>query len=182
MSMWVGELAKNIRKMFEEAKEFKGPTVLFLDEFDGLVAGTGNRQSQNSLLAALKEELSSLKESHPNIVVIAATNNDDQLDENLMRAGRFDIKVYIPKPDDIARAQIFASMIPMQENEQSFSPFEKNIDFVKLAETKDDITGADIREVLRRLRVTRAMQEIREGKIVPISQQDIIDELLQYHH
>jgi SpoVK/Ycf46/Vps4 family AAA+-type ATPase len=182
MSMWVGESAKNIRKMFEEAKKSKGPTVLFLDEFDGLVAGTGNRQSQNSLLAALKEELSSLKESHPHILVIAATNNEDQLDENLMRAGRFDIKVYIPKPDDIARAQIFEKMIPMQENEQTFSPFQNNIDFVKLAETKDDITGADIKEVLRRLRLRHAMQEIRERRISPITEQDIIDELSKYHH
>lgn len=182
VSKWVGESSRNVKNIFDELKETKHATILFLDEFDGIVAGTGNDQVENSILATFKNELESLRDTHPHILIIAATNNEDQLDENLMRAGRFDVKIYIPKPDQTARAEIFASHIPVATSDDEFSPFEPNIDLISLGEVSDDMTGADIKEILRRIRLRHAMKEIREGISTPISQQDIIQEIEKYYH
>jgi SpoVK/Ycf46/Vps4 family AAA+-type ATPase len=107
LGQYIGQGAQQVKKLFEEAAKVadqKGGAIVFIDEIDGL----GNRamggnmgqfsaSSINELLAHL-DGISARKD----IVVVAATNNVGVLDEALVRAGRFDRKVFIGMPDQSA--------------------------------------------------------------------------------
>lgn len=106
VELYVGMGARKIRALFKTARE-KTPCVLFIDEIDA-IGGKRNKdsnserdQSINALLSEL-DGFSKLK----GVLVIAATNRKDTLDDALIRAGRFDKHIYIPMPNIESREQI----------------------------------------------------------------------------
>jgi transitional endoplasmic reticulum ATPase len=117
--------------------------------------------------------------------VVATTNFPHRVDDSLIRSGRFDVKMSVPKPDEASRAEIFRKMIRgliAVHESPGFRMFDDNLDLAELARASHGMTGADIKEVLRRVQLTKAMQDARTGGAVdPISQADLksaISELL----
>lgn len=118
-SMWYGETERNIREVFRVARdaseqEPEVPVVIYFDEIDAI--GSARAEMQHSVearvLNALMAELDGF-ESRGNVVVLAATNRLDALDEALVRPGRLgDERIEIPRPNRAAARQILEKHLP----------------------------------------------------------------------
>ncbi|MFC7077016.1 AAA family ATPase [Haloarcula halophila] len=108
-SKYMGEPAKKIEELFEIARA-NAPCVLFIDEIDGIASsrsGEGNMNaSEQQLVNQLLTELEEIAEE--DVVVVAATNLVEDVDDAIRRSGRFDERVEVPPPDADARRQILS--------------------------------------------------------------------------
>jgi transitional endoplasmic reticulum ATPase len=182
LDKWLGASERNIKRIFREARRYRAPTVLLFDEFDSIIsyAGAGGdaaSQAVNAVAGIFKQEMNDLIEDNPNVIVVATTNFPDRVDESLIRSGRFDVKLAIPAPDAGGRAQILTKMIRQliaAHEVPGFRMFADQLDVAELATAAAGMTGADIKEVLRRAQLDKAMQEARTGvPPAPISQDDL---------
>ncbi len=115
--VFVGLGAQKIRKLFKNARnlaELNGGCIIFIDEIDSVArprragVGLGGAESYNMAVNQLLAEIDGLRQKEYNIVVIAATNvAEEELDPALMRAGRFDRKIYIGLPSLDDRQDLF---------------------------------------------------------------------------
>ena len=182
LDKWLGASERNIQRIFREAKRYREPTVMLFDEFDSIIgyAGAGGDAASsaiNSVAGIFKQEMNTLIEANPNVFVVATTNFPHRIDRSLIRSGRFDIKLSIPAPDAAGRAQILAKMVRQLITDHEvpgFRMFADDLDLTECAELSHGLTGADLREVLRRAQLAKAMQEARTGQeSAPISQEDL---------
>jgi len=99
VQIYVGMGAKRVSELFARAKEMS-PSIIFIDEIDavGKSRGGQNNEEREATLNQLLTEMDGFEESS-GVMVIAATNKIEVLDEALLRAGRFDRRVHIPLPD-----------------------------------------------------------------------------------
>jgi cell division protease FtsH len=108
--MFVGVGASRVRDLFKQAKE-KAPCIIFLDEIDaiGRKRGKGMMQSNDERENTLNQLLSEMDgfATDAGVILLAATNRPDVLDQALLRPGRFDRQISIGKPDIKGREQIF---------------------------------------------------------------------------
>ena len=137
MSKYYGESEKQLREIFEEANK-NAPSIIFIDEIDSIAPkrGEGKDQTEKRIVAQLLTLMDGLK-SRGNVVVIAATNRPDDIDEALRRPGRFDREIKILAPDEKGRKEIF-------QIHTRGMPLEKDVDFDYLAKKTLGFTGADI--------------------------------------
>jgi cell division protease FtsH len=109
IQMFVGVGASRVRNLFKAAKQ-KQPCVIFIDEIDavGRQRGTGFAGGNDEREQTLNEILTNMDgfEKNDEIIVIAATNRPDVLDDALVRAGRFDRKIEVGLPDTQGREDI----------------------------------------------------------------------------
>jgi cell division protease FtsH len=109
VEMFVGVGASRVRDMFEQAKK-SAPCIVFIDEIDAVGrsrgAGLGNQNDEREqTLNQLLVEMDGF-EANEGIIIIAATNRPDVLDPALLRPGRFDRQVQVPRPDIEGRVKI----------------------------------------------------------------------------
>ncbi|MCH9813945.1 MAG: ATP-dependent metallopeptidase FtsH/Yme1/Tma family protein [Epsilonproteobacteria bacterium] len=99
VQIYVGMGAKRVRELFENAKRY-APAIIFIDEIDavGKARGGGRNDERESTLNQLLTEMDGF-EDNSNIIVIAATNKIEMLDEALLRSGRFDRRVFVSLPN-----------------------------------------------------------------------------------
>lgn len=144
VEMFVGVGASRVRDLFEQAKKHQ-PCIIFIDEIDavgrqrgaGLGGGHDEReQTLNQLLV----EMDGFDEN-TNIIVIAATNRPDILDNALLRPGRFDRQIVINRPDILGREQIL--MVHAKNK-----PLADEVDLKILAKRTPGFTGADLQNLL----------------------------------
>lgn len=144
VQVYAGLGAGRIRELFKKAKD-AGKSVIFIDEIDSL----GKKRKGNQLsgsdegdrtLNALLAEMSGFKEND-GIIVIAATNRVDVLDEALLRPGRFDRQVEVQLPDINARHKI----LQLHANKK---PIAHNVDLRKLATETVYFSGAKLENLL----------------------------------
>lgn len=144
VQVYAGLGAGRIRELFKKAKD-AGKSVIFIDEIDSL----GKKRKGNQLsgsdegdrtLNALLAEMSGFKEND-GIIVIAATNRVDVLDEALLRPGRFDRQVEVQLPDINARHKI----LQLHANKK---PLAHNVDLRKLATETVYFSGAKLENLL----------------------------------
>jgi len=140
MSKYYGESEKKIREIFEQAEK-NAPSVIFIDEIDSIAPkrGEGTDQTEKRIVAQLLTLMDGLK-SRGQVVVMAATNRPDDIDEALRRPGRFDREIKINAPDEAGRKEI------LQIHTRGM-PLDKNVNFEEIAYKTIGFTGADI-EVL----------------------------------
>jgi transitional endoplasmic reticulum ATPase len=182
LDKWLGASERNIKRIFREARAYREPTVLLFDEFDSIISYTPGgsdaaSQAFNAVAGIFKQEMNTLIEDNPNVIVMATTNFPHRVDESLIRSGRFDIKIAIPVPDESGRAEIITKMVRQlidQHEGPGFQMFADDVDARELAAISHGMTGADIKELLRRVQLAKAMQEARSGApAAPISQDDL---------
>ena len=108
VQIYVGMGAKRVSELFAKAKEM-APSIIFIDEIDavGKSRGSQNNEEREATLNQLLTEMDGFEESS-GVMVIAATNKIEVLDEALLRSGRFDRRVHIPLPDFNEREAIIA--------------------------------------------------------------------------
>ena len=110
MQLFVGMGAQRVRDLFKEARKMT-PCVIFIDELDSIGAkrgGSGSGGGHDERIQTINALLAELDgfANNDGLVVIAATNRLEQLDEALIRPGRFDRKVYVPMPGKMDRKEI----------------------------------------------------------------------------
>lgn len=158
--MFVGVGASRIRKLFKKAKKL-APCIIFIDEIDSIARSrysgkNNNEQTLNQLLAEMDGF-----ESRDNIIVLAATNHLEVLDSAIIRPGRFDRKVDLPRPDVIARQKILE--IHAQNKKLS-----ADVVLSEIAKRTVGFSGADLENVLNEA----AIYAVNQKKKV-ISKSDI---------
>jgi len=143
LSKWVGESERGIREIFKRARQ-SAPCVVFFDEIDSIapIRGAGGETAVTErVVSQLLTELDGMENMH-GVIVLAATNRADMIDPALLRPGRFDKIIQIPLPDKESRKSILkinAEKIPIISDEKD----PQHIDFEKLAELTDGLSGAD---------------------------------------
>ncbi|MCA2218944.1 ATP-binding protein [Jidongwangia harbinensis] len=185
LDKWLGGSERNIKQIFRDARRYRVPTLILFDEFDSIIsyAGAGGdaaSQAINAVAGIFKQEMNDLIEANPNVIVVATTNFPHRVDDSLIRSGRFDVKVSVPKPDDASRAEIFRKMIRgliAAHEAPGFQMFDDDLDLAELARASHGMTGADIKEVLRRVQLAKAMQDARGGQVGPITQRELADSI-----
>ncbi|MFV0291078.1 MAG: ATP-dependent zinc metalloprotease FtsH [Mangrovibacterium sp.] len=111
VEMFVGVGASRVRDLFKQAKE-KSPCIIFIDEIDAIGRARGNKPSMGSnderenTLNQLLTEMDGF-DTNSGIIILAATNRAEILDNALMRAGRFDRQIHVELPDLNEREEIF---------------------------------------------------------------------------
>ncbi len=126
LNKWVGETERQIRLIFQRAKEKSDegvPVIVFFDEMDSLFRTRGSGISsdvESTIVPQLLSELDGV-ESLKNVIVIGASNREDLIDPAILRPGRLDVKIKINRPDPAAARQIFGIYltedVPLDESE-----------------------------------------------------------------
>ena len=112
VNTWVGQGAKNVRALYKAAKA-NAPSIVFIDELDAIGGQrtSGQNQEYRQTLNALLTEIDGM-DKDSGVLTIAATNDFENLDTALVRAGRFDRKIIIPLPnvaDRLAIIKLYAA-------------------------------------------------------------------------
>lgn len=143
VEMFVGVGASRVRDLFKQARE-KAPCIIFIDEIDAIGRARGknammsNDERENTLNQLLVEMDGFAGDA--GIIILAATNRPDVLDNALLRPGRFDRQISIDKPDVKGREAIFkVHLQPIKVSD--------TLDIHKLAEQTPGFAGADIANV-----------------------------------
>ena len=144
VEMFVGVGASRVRDLFEQAKKH-APCIIFVDEIDAVGrqrgAGMGGgHDEREQTLNQLLVEMDGF-DPHAGIIVIAATNRPDILDNALLRPGRFDRQVMIDRPDVQGREQIL-------KVHAKGKPLASDVDLKLLAKRTPGFTGADLANLL----------------------------------
>jgi len=156
VEMFVGVGAARVRDLFEQART-RAPAIVFIDEIDALGARRGHggfagnderEQTLNQLLA----EMDGFEQSD-SVVVLAATNRPDALDQALRRPGRFDREVLVPLPNRAERRAILAS------HSRGKAP-GPDVDFDQIAAATPGFSGADLANLVNEAAVTA----VRSGR------------------
>jgi len=152
VGMFVGTGSARIRSLYKEARilaEIHGGCLIFIDELDSIARprtsqmGMGAGMSHNATINQLLTELDGLRQTENNIVTIAATNVPEfQLDQALVRSGRFDRKIYVHMPGLKDREELFKYYLRQTK-------FDPSIDASVLSKRALWFSPADIANMVR---------------------------------
>ena len=158
VEMFVGVGASRVRDLFEQAKR-NSPCIIFIDEIDavgrqrgaGLGGGHDEReQTLNQLLV----EMDGFS-ANEGVIVLAATNRPDILDNALLRPGRFDRQIVVGAPDVKAREQIL-------EVHSRKKKLAEDVDLKIIAKNTSGFSGADLENVLNEAALLAARRDLKE--------------------
>ncbi|MCS6856732.1 MAG: ATP-dependent zinc metalloprotease FtsH [Sandaracinaceae bacterium] len=155
VEMFVGVGASRVRDLFEQGKKH-APCIIFIDEIDavgrhrgsGLGGGHDEReQTLNQLLVEMDGF-----ESTDGVIIIAATNRPDVLDPALLRPGRFDRRIVVPRPDvngRLAILQVHTRKVPLADD----------VDLEVIARSTPGMSGADLENLVNEAALIAARQD-----------------------
>ena len=152
VEMFVGVGASRVRDLFQEAKQ-NAPCIVFIDEIDAVARrrGTGMGGGHDEREQTLNQLLVEMDGFGVNegIIVMAATNRVDILDQAIMRPGRFDRKVYVGSPDVKGREEIL-------KVHASNKALAEDVDLKQVAQATVGFTGADLENLLNEAAILAA--------------------------
>ena len=167
VEMFVGVGASRVRDLFRQAKE-KAPCIVFIDEIDAV----GRARAKNGGFSSNDERENTLNQlltemdgfgTNSGVIVLAATNRADILDQALMRAGRFDRQIHVELPELKEREEIFQVHLRGIKVAPDF-----NVEF--MAKHTPGFSGADIANVCNEAALTAARRNHET-----VTQQDFLD-------
>jgi cell division protease FtsH len=157
IEMIVGVGAARVRDLFEQARK-EAPSIVFVDELDaigrrrgaGTIVGGGHderEQTLNQLLVAMDGF-----DAREAVIVLAATNRPDVLDPALLRPGRFDRRVVVPRPDRHGREEIL-------KVHTRGVPLASDVDLGEIAAATPGLVGADLRNLVNEAALLAARRD-----------------------
>lgn len=167
LDMWIGQSERNLHDVFEIARGNR-PCVVFFDEADALGASRGDlrtsagRQTINQFLA----ELDGVEADNEGVLFLAATNAPWQMDPAFRRPGRFDRVVFVPPPDEAARAEILRIKLDGKP--------QKDIDHHAVAKRTADFSGADLEALVDQAIEVKLDEAIATGTPSPVTTKDLL--------
>ncbi len=164
VEMFVGVGASRVRDLFQEASKV-APAIIFIDEIDAIGRSRDSRfggndereQTLNQLLAEIDGF-----DSSKGVVILAATNRPEVLDKALLRAGRFDRRIIVDRPNLEGRYQ---TLLVHTRNIR----LSEDVDLRKLAQATAGAVGADLANLVNEA----ALRAVREGRMA-VNQQDLM--------
>ncbi|MFM2090031.1 MAG: hypothetical protein RLZZ127_520 [Planctomycetota bacterium] len=168
LDMYIGQSERNLSDLFATARAQK-PCVLFFDEVDALAASrrdlrqSAGRQVINQFLA----ELDGVNSDNDGLLVLAATNAPWHLDGAFRRPGRFDRILFVPPPDQPARAAILGVLMKGRP--------QQDLDFEAVAKRCDGFSGADLKAVVDQAVAAKLKAALRSGRPEPVLTRDLTD-------
>ena len=151
--MIIHETQKKVAELFEEAQR-EAPCIICFDEIDAMVprrTSTPGLEYQNTEVNEFLAQMNNCGEK--GIFIIGTTNNKDLIDPAVLRTGRLDYHVEIPKPDRIQRVELFRVCLQNR-------PMESDIDFESLAMSTDGFTASDIAFVVNKAALAAAKADL----------------------
>jgi cell division protease FtsH len=171
VEMFVGLGAARVRELFQQAKE-KAPALVFLDEIDtigkgrgGTLSGLGAHDEREQTLNQLLVEMDGF-DSSKGVIIMAATNRPDVLDQALVRPGRFDRQVVVDRPDLKGREDILRVHVRGVALDQS-------VDLRVLAARTPGFTGADLANIVNEAALLAARKE--KNAVTMVELEEAID-------
>ena len=167
VEMFAGVGASRVRDLFNQAKQ-AAPCIVFIDEIDAIGrsrdsrAGSGADSEREQTLNQLLSEMDGF-EINNGIMVMAATNRPEILDQALLRPGRFDRRVVVEKPDLKGRI----SILKVHSKDVKL---DETVDFEEIALSTSGAVGADLANMINEAAITAA-----KAKRDKVSQQDLKD-------
>ena len=167
LSKWLGQSEQHLHELFETARR-KAPTVLFIDEVDAIGVSRGEASNTMApIVNVLLTEMDGIATQNENLMVLAATNAPWRVDSALRRPGRFDRVVFVPPPDEKARAAILRIHLGDLPSEE--------LDLNRLAQATSLFSGADLRAVVERATEIVISQELQGAKNAKLTQRILSD-------
>ena len=163
-SKYVGESEKAVRALFARAAA-SAPSVIFLDELDGLVGRRsshsvgGGPSASDRVLTQLLGEMDGLASDSKNVCVVAATNRPDLVDPALLRPGRFDRALYVPPPTD------WEDRAAILRRAARKTPLAPDVDLKMLAMGTAGYTGADLQAYVREAAVCALEEDLESSQV-----------------
>ncbi|WP_052743308.1 AAA family ATPase [Pseudomonas veronii] len=156
LSKWVGDSERGIRELFKRARQ-SAPSILFFDEIDAITPSRGkgdaNAQIGDRMVGQFLLELDSI-DSGSGVVVLAATNRPDLIDQALLRPGRFDLVIDLPEPDRSTRLAILNVHCRK-------TPLGQDVDFSTVVEATETMSGAELAAVCQRAKMLAITDSVR---------------------
>ena len=165
VEMFVGRGAAKVRDLFKQAKE-KAPCIIFIDEIDAVgKKRDGSLNSNDEREQTLNQLLSEMDgfDNQKGIVVLAATNRPESLDQALLRPGRFDRRIPVELPDLAGREAI----LRIHANDVKM---ENGIDLGVIARSTPGASGADLANIINE----SALRAVRFGR-KRVTQEDLVE-------
>jgi SpoVK/Ycf46/Vps4 family AAA+-type ATPase len=166
LDMWLGNSEKNLHKIFDLARRHT-PSILFFDEVDALASDRASMKQSagRNVINQFLAEMDGAIGNNEGILILGATNAPWQVDAAFRRPGRFDRVLFVPPPDEDARASIIELMAkgkPVQ-----------NLDARALAKRTKDFSGADLSAIFDLASEEKLAVAMRENRVVPITNDDL---------
>jgi SpoVK/Ycf46/Vps4 family AAA+-type ATPase len=168
LDMWMGNSEKRLHQVFEQARD-NAPCVLFFDEVDALGGRRSDMQSGTArqLINQFLAELDGARHSNEGVLVLAATNAPWHVDPAFRRPGRFDRVLFVPPPDEPARADILRLHCQGK-------PI-RDVDYDYIAKKTANYSGADLKAILDMSIEAKLTESIRKGgPPQPITGKDLL--------
>ena len=174
MSKYVGESERAIREVFKTAKQ-AAPSILYFDEIESLVPVRGRDSGSGSafterVIGQFLAEMSGIEEL-TGVVVLATTNRIDLVDPALLVAGRFDLVLELPLPDQLARETIFG--IELRKK-----PLSAEVNTKELARLTEGRSGAEIAFVCRKATMLALREQLARNADEPLLERKHFDAAL----
>jgi hypothetical protein len=166
VSKWYGEAEKRMQSAFDRARA-EAPTVMFFDEIDALARSRElAHEATHRIVSTFLENMDGLREVE-GVVVLAATNRPEAVDEALLRPGRFDRLVEVPLPGRDDRRAIFRVHMRRAERKAGRPLFAELDDeqWGTLLDATNGFSGADVAETVRRALEAKVRSGATAGRI-----------------
>ena len=155
VEMFVGVGAARVRDLFEQAQA-KAPCIIFIDELDAIGKARGSgpmaHEEREQTLGQLLVEMDGF-DPRVGVIILAATNRPEILDQALLRAGRFDRQILVDRPDRVGRSAILA----IHAKSIKLAPV---VELESIAAMTPGMVGADLANVVNEA----ALLAIRRGR------------------
>ena len=187
-SRWVRHTAENVKSILETLDRIDGKKIVFIDEFDNvaisrdeypLTQGGGSSKKANEILNPLLEYMDGFRSTH-NTIFVAATNRKDDVDEAMLRPGRFDRQYNIRLPQGEELLDIYRVQIARAEREADRSLFAADVDLNALMRLSKGFSGADIAEIIRRVLENKVAGELQGENQSNVTTDNLARELQVY--
>jgi len=144
LSKYIGESERGVREVFKKARQ-AAPCILFFDEIETLVPKRGKMMGDQVTERVVSQFLTEMDgiEELKGVMVLASTNRPDLVDPALLRPGRFDFVLKLPKPDLKAREEIF-------KIHTKGKPLGKDVNLNSLAKETEAMSGAEIASICQK--------------------------------
>ena len=157
LSKYIGESERGVREVFKKARQ-AAPCILFFDEIESLVPKRGQMMGDQVTERVVTQFLTAMDgiEELKGVLVLGSTNRPDLIDPAILRPGRFDFVIEIPKPDAQAREEIFRVHTRNK-------PLGRNVRLESLAAETEGLVGADIASICQKASLL-AIREFLESE------------------
>jgi len=168
LDLYIGESEKNLHRLFEMARDHS-PSILFFDEVDALAADRRDlrKSAGRTLINQFLAEMDGNVASNDGVLILGATNAPWHIDPAFRRPGRFDRVLFVPPPDEAARAAILEVMAKGK-------PIA-DLNARELAQKTKDFSGADLKGIFDAAVERGLAKAMQTGQIVPITQRELLD-------